>query len=169
MSFIRNSALAVLIGGSLLLAYVPTRAASDNPTPDEISAGIAAFKAAGLGDVFDKVLPLVSEQIQNRLLGQRPDLRAEIPVTVQEVALKLIQRRKELDTSAGRIWAKAFTADELKAINGFFRSPAGVKYLTAGPKAFNDSSAEMKKWSERLADEMYDKTLAAFKAKGIDF
>lgn len=169
MSFIRNSALAVLIGGSLVLAYAPTRAASDNPTPDEISAGIAAFKAAGLGDVFDKVLPLVSEQIQNRLLGQRPDLVEEIPATVQEVALKLIQRRKELDTTAGRIWAKSFTPDELKVITAFFRSPAGAKYLTAGPKAFGDSSAEMKKWSERIADEMYDKTLAAFKAKGIDF
>jgi uncharacterized protein len=169
MSLIRNFAVAVLIGGSLVLAFAPTRAATDNPTQEQITAAIVAFKAAGLGDVFDKVLPLVSEQIQNRLLGQRPDLRTEIPNTVQDVAVKLIPRRKELDAAAGRIWAKAFTAEELQTISAFFRSPAGQKYLTAGPQAFSESSAEMKKWSERLADEMYDKSLAALKAQGIDF
>ena len=169
MSQIRNLAIAALVGGALVWALVPTRAATDNPTPEEISVAIVALKSAGLGNVFDKVLPLVSEQIQNRLLGQRPDLRTEIPVVVNDVALKLIPRRKELDTNAGRIWAKVFTAEELKAISAFFLSSAGQKYLSVGPTAFNDASAEMKKWSERIADEMYDKSLAAFKAKGVEF
>jgi hypothetical protein len=169
MSLNRMLLVAAVLFGSVAVALTATRASTESPTPEEISAGIMVFKAAGLGDTFDKVLPLVSEQIQNRLLQQRPDLRVEVPQTVNEVAIKLIPRRRDLDSAAGRIWAQSFTLDEMKAIAAFYRSPAGQKYLDLGPKAVEDSSIAMQKWSQRLSDEMYDQSLAALKAKGIDF
>jgi hypothetical protein len=169
MSLNRVLVLAAVLAGSLLLAFPVTRAASDDPTPEEVAAGIAAFKAAGLGFTFDKVLPLLSEQIQNRLLQQRPDLRVEVPEAVNEVAIKLIPRRRELDSAAGRIWAQMFTLEELQAITAFYKSTAGQKYLDNGPKAVEDSSNEMRRWSQRVADEMYDQSVADLKAKGIDF
>jgi hypothetical protein len=169
MSLKRLALVAVVLAGAVLFAMPLTRAATDDPTPEEVAAGIAAFKAAGLGDVFDKVLPLLSEQVQNRLVGQRPDLTKQISDTVNDVAVKLIQRRKELDTAAGKIWAKTFTLEELKAITAFYRTPAGQKYLGSGQTAVQDSMNTMRSWSQRVAEEMNEKAHEELKKQGIDF
>jgi hypothetical protein len=165
----RLALVVAVLAGAALFAPPATQAATDDPTQDEIAAGIAAFKAAGLGDVFDKVLPLLSEQIQNRLIQQRPDLTKEIADTVNDVAVKLIPRRRELDTAAGKIWAKTFTVEELKAITTFFRTSAGQKYLGTGQSAVQDSMTTMRSWSQRVADEMNSKAKEELKQKGIDF
>ncbi|MEO8667515.1 MAG: DUF2059 domain-containing protein [Bauldia sp.] len=167
MSLKRTLVLSAVLVGWGLLGLSATRA--DDPTPAAVAAGIAAVKATGLDDTFDKVLPLLSEQIQNRLLQRRPDLRLEIPDAVNAVALKLIPRRRELDSAAGRIWAQAFTPEELQTITAFYNSPAGKKYQEFGPKALEDSGGEMRKWSQRISDEMYDQSIAELKAKGIEF
>jgi len=169
MSLNRFLLIAVVLAGAALFALPATQAANDDPTPEEVSAGIAAFKAAVLGDVYDKVLPLLSEQIQNRLIQQRPDLTKQVSDVVTSVAFKLIARRKELDTAAGKIWAKAFTVEELQAITAFYRSEAGQKYLALGQKAVQDSMTTMRSWSERVADEMNSKSHEELKKQGIDF
>jgi hypothetical protein len=169
MSLTRFLAIAVVIAGSALVTLPATQAANDDPTPQQITAGIAAFKAAGLGDVFDKVLPLLSEQIQNRLIQQRPDLTKEINAVVEGVAFKLIPRRKELDTAAGKIWAKTFTLEELQQITAFFRTEAGQKYLSTGQTAVQDSMTTMRSWSQRVADEMHAASREELKKQGIDF
>lgn len=169
MSLKRILVIAAVVVGSALAGLTVTRAANEDISPDHIKAAIRAFRAAGVGDVYDRVLPILSEQTQNRLIQLRPDLTEQIGVVVNDVAVKLIPRRVELDNQAARIWAQSFTVEELDTITGFFTSEVGKKYRQAGQQATQESMAAMKAWSSRVGDEMNTKAREEFKKQGIDF
>ena len=83
---------------------------------------------------FDNVLPLLSEKVQDEIIRLRPDLYKQITDVVQQEALKLVARRADLDNDVARIWAKAFTEEELNSITAFYKSPAGQKFVDIGPQ-----------------------------------
>jgi hypothetical protein len=169
MSLKRFLVIVAVILGSALAGFTASRAANEDISPDHIQAAIRAFRAAGVGDVYDRVLPILSEQTQNRLIQQRPDLTEQISTVVNDVAVKLIPRRVELDNQAARIWAQNFTIDELNAITAFFDSEVGKKYRGAGQEATQESMAAMMAWSSRIGDEMNTKAREEFKKQGVDF
>jgi hypothetical protein len=169
MSLKRILVVAAIVLGTAVTGYTATRAANEDISPEHISAAIRAFRAAGIGDIFDRVLPILSEQTQNRLIQQRPDLTDQISLVVNDVAVKLIPRRVELDNQAARIWALAFTQEELDQVTAFFSSDVGKKYRAAGQNATQESMAVMKAWSSRISDEMNAKAREEFKKQGVDF
>ena len=99
----------------------------------------------------------------------RPDLYQKISEVVQGVALSLASRRNDLNNDVARVWANAFNEDELKAITAFYRSPAGQKFLQVGPKVAADSVQALKGWSDRVGEELMEKSREALKQEGIEF
>jgi hypothetical protein len=99
----------------------------------------------------------------------RPDLHAQITEIVGAEALKLVNRRPELDTDIARIWAAQFSEEELNAITTFYKSPAGQKFFQIGPKVIADSLSAARAWSDRIREELLATSREALKAQGIEF
>lgn len=158
---------AILGWAAIALAAGPARA--DEITPEHLQAALDAVAASRLGNNYDNVLPAVSESVQNQLIRLRPDLYQKISDVVQQVALTLVARRADLNNDVARIWANTFTEDELKTITTFYRSPAGQKFLENGPKVVADSVNALKGWSDRLTEELMEKSREALKQQGIEF
>jgi hypothetical protein len=158
---------AVLGWAALAIAAGPARA--DEITPSHLQAALDAVVASRLNTTYDTVLPQISESVQSQLIRQRPDLYQKIADVVNEVALSLVSRRADLNNDVARVWANAFTEEELNAITAFYKSPAGQKFLTVSPKVVFDSSNALKGWSERVAEEMMEKSREALKQQGIQF
>ncbi|MBN8996391.1 MAG: DUF2059 domain-containing protein [Rhizobiales bacterium] len=153
------AAVAVLAG--------PARA--DEITPSHLQAALEVITASKLGTTYDAVLPEISASVQSQLIRLRPDLYQQISDTVNDVALALVSRRTDLNNDVARIWANAFTEDELKVISTFYRSPAGQKFLAVSPKVVFDSSNALKGWSQRVSEEMMEKSREALKQQGVEF
>jgi hypothetical protein len=168
MSFKRALFALVIVGGTFA-AQPGAFAAGDEVTPAQIALAAEAIHASQTTNSFDNVLPNLADMTQNRLIQVRPDLHEEISNAVQAAALKLVPRRTDLDRDVARIWAKAFTEDELKAIVAFYKSPAGQKLVTVGPKVAADSMNALKGWSDRVGEELYDKAREELKKQGYDF
>jgi hypothetical protein len=159
---------AFLLGwAAIALAAGPARA--DEITPEHLQAALDAVAASHLASNYDNVLPAVSESVQGQLIRLRPDLYQKISEVVQGVALTLVSRRADLNNDVARIWANAFTEDELKAITAFYQSPAGKKFLDLGPKVAADSVNALKGWSDRLTEELMEKSREALKQQGVEF
>jgi hypothetical protein len=166
--FLKRTLLALAIVGAGL-SVLPTFAATDEVTAAQIALAAEAIKASQTTRSFDNVLPNLADVTQNRLIQVRPDLHEEISNAVQAAALKLVPRRADLDRDVARIWAKAFTNDELKAISAFYSSEAGKKLVELGPKVAADSMNAVKGWSDRVSEELYDKSREELKKQGYDF
>lgn len=149
------------------LVAVPTSSLlAQEISPSHLAAALDVINATTATQSFDTRLPQIANEVTNRLIRARPDLHQEITDTVQAVALKLVVRRRELDQDVARVYAKAFTEDELKTIAAFLNSPAGKKYQTDGPKVFADTLQAVQSWSDRVGGEMLDKTREELKKQG---
>jgi hypothetical protein len=150
-----------------MVAAAPGRA--DDVTPSHLAAALEAVHSAKASKGFDNFLPLLSEKVQDQIIRVRPDLYKQITDVVQQQALKLVARRADLDTDVARIWANAFSEEELKSITAFYKSPAGLKYSDLGPQVFSSQLQAVKAWSDRLGQELLDKSRAELKKQGVEF
>jgi uncharacterized protein len=162
----------IFLGVAALVMTAVVLAASgraDEITPSHMAAALEAVHSAKASKGFDNVLPLISEKVQDQIIRIRPDLYKQITDVVQQEALKLVGRRADLDNDVARIWANAFSEDELKAISAFYKSPAGLKFVNIGPQVVAGSLQAVKGWSDRVGQELLEKSREALKTQGIEF
>ncbi len=166
MIFSRSrTGLAVLA----VVAALAGPAAAQEITQSHLEAAMSAVDSAGASRGFDQVLPALSERIQARLIRMRPDLHQQISQTVEDIALQLVNRRPELDKAVAEVWAKNFTEDELVTIAEFYKSPVGKKFAQIGPQVIQDLLKEVENWSNRVGEELFEKSREALNKQGYEF
>ncbi|MEJ0097076.1 MAG: DUF2059 domain-containing protein [Bauldia sp.] len=116
---------------------------------------------------FDNILPSLATQVEDQLIRTRPDLHDQITTAVEAVALKLATRRAELDDATARVWAKAFTEDELKTIAAFYKTSAGAKFAEVGGTVYSDTMAAVQQWSDRVGSELLEDSRTELKNEGV--
>lgn len=169
MSFAQKFVRTAFVGVALLVGACASQASADEIKPSQLAAAIDAIQAANISQGFDSLLPRLAAQVEDSLIRARPDLHTQITETVEAAALKLADRKNDLNNDIARVWAKAYSEQELKTLAAFFRSPAGQKYLTQGPQLTKDTFAAAKQWSDRVGSELLDKSREALKAQGVTF
>jgi hypothetical protein len=85
------------------------------------------------------------------------------------MAFELAARRAELTNDVARVWAQAFTEQELRAITAFYTSPVGRKLAEVGEPVMTETVGALQAWSDRLATELLDNVLAEFERQNIAF
>lgn len=132
--FGRAAIVAVLF--SSLAAIAPARA--QEPSEDHIKAARDTITALGVTNQFDTILPMIAERLKAGQIQAFPDLQEQISAIVEKAALDLAPRRADLERESATIYAKTFSADELKAISDFYHTEAGKKLLKDGPIAMRE-------------------------------
>ena len=155
------------LAAALMFSAGPMRA--QEISPSHLAAALDVIITTKTAQNFDDVLPALSLQVQDQLIRLRPDLHREITSAVEKVALELAGRRSELNNDIARIWAQAFTEEELVAIAAFYRSPAGIKLADAGASVLSQSVQAAQSWSERLGEELLEKARAELTQQGVTF
>lgn len=167
MTSFRNLAVGGLLG--IALAVGPVLATAQEISPSQLAAALDVVRSAKASRGFDTILPNLAQEAENRLIAQRPDLHKEIIDAVNAAALKLVSRRADLDNDTARVWAKAFTEDELKTIATFYKTPAGQKFAVVGAKVYSDTLDVVNQWQDRLGDELLQQSQNELKTAGITF
>jgi hypothetical protein len=161
-------AIRAAVAGAIAVTLAASPSMAQEITPSHMAAALAAVASTAGAKGFDNVLPNLALSVEQRLTRLRPDLAKQISAAVQATALKLVVRRKDLDTDVARLWAKSFTEPELKQIAAFLSSPVGQKYQEQGPKLIADTYQVVQQWSDRVGSELLDKTKEELKKQGIE-
>lgn len=130
----RVAVFAVLLSGIAMSG--PARA--QEPSEDQIKAARSAITALGVTDQFDRILPMIAERLKVQQIQAFPDLQQQVTDIVDAKALALVQRRADLERESATIYAKTFSAQELKDIAAFYHTDAGKKLLKDGPIAMRE-------------------------------
>ena len=123
-------------------------------TPEHLALAREAFVASKAGRAFDEILPVVADRAKATFIKSNPQMQLGIIDVVDRVALDLVQSRKTLDDGLIRVWARAFTPEDLVGIRDFFNSPAGQKFASEYPKVLQTQLAVSDNWTARLGNEM---------------
>jgi hypothetical protein len=168
MNAIRNLVRTLAVSAAMTV-LTPAGLPAQEITESHLAAGQEASRSTpAIGD-FDRILPFLAEQVQNRLIRTRPDLHKEIAAAVEDAAQKLVPRRADLNNDIARIWARAFTEEELKEINTFFSSPTGEKYKQIAGKTGQEILRAGNSWMERVGEELLEKARADLNKQGFEF
>jgi len=167
MSLIGHVIRLTLAGAISMAVAMPLPALAQEITQSHLNAALAAVGGTGGARGFDNILPNLANSVEQRLLRLRPDSAKQISAAVQATAIKLVVRRKDLDIDVARLWARTFTEQELVVIGTFLKSPAGKKYQELGPKLITDTYQVVQQWSDRVGEELLDKTKEELKKQGI--
>src|SRR6187402_3124649 len=96
MTLISTSFRAVVLAAGLAFGSAGLAQAQE-VTESHLAAALDAIHAAKTSKGFDNLLPLLSQQTQNKLIRIRPDQHQLIAQVVDAQALELVARRKDLD------------------------------------------------------------------------
>ncbi|WP_147177775.1 MULTISPECIES: DUF2059 domain-containing protein [Alphaproteobacteria] len=144
-------ASVTVIAGSLFMGV--TAHAQEVPA-EHVQAARAAIAALGVTDRFDAILPAVSDRLRTQLIQAYPNLEDKISETVDAEALKLAERRGDLEREAALVYAKAFSVEELNAIAAFYSSDAGKKLLKDGPIAMRELMKAADIWTAGISRDL---------------
>ncbi|QKV17655.1 DUF2059 domain-containing protein [Oricola thermophila] len=151
---------------ALTFAAVPLATAQEF-TDTHIAAARSAMDAINATDPYDNILLSAAEQLKARLIANNLDLEGEITQTVDEQALALVARRGDLELEAARIYAAAFTEEELKAISEFYATEAGKKLLQNGPIVAREVANAAAIWRRGIERDLLENVTKALNEAGL--
>jgi hypothetical protein len=133
-----------IIAALLLLSTGVSQA--QNPTPDTLEAARTLVKTLKLTDQYQSLLPGILFSLRFPLTQDRPEIQRDFDALVPTVLETYSKYYTSMVDSAAALYAKEFSADELRAIEAFYRSPAGQKYAA--------QSRELADRSRQIGDDV---------------
>ena len=140
-----------MVAGFALACAVSSAAMAQDISESHFAAARAALSAIKATDVYDNILPAAAESLKARLIANNIDLEAEISQVVDEQ----------------RVYASAFSEDELKAITAFYTTEAGKKLLSTGPIATREIDKAARIWSAGIERDLLENVSKALNEQGL--
>jgi len=159
----RAARLATVV---LALSAAPGAFAQQNPSPAALAEAKELITITGATDLFNPLIAGVIEQAKLLYLQQNPQLAGDLNEIAAKMRSDLQPRFSELTGEVAKLYATHFTAQELKDILVFYKSPSGQKLLKAQPAVIDGSMRFAQNWANKLSDEVVAKMRDELKKKG---
>ena len=122
------------------------------------AASIATAKqvltVTGATTMFQPLIAGVVEQARLLYLQQNPGLGKDLNDVANKMRADLQPRFSELVDEMAKMYADAFTQQELKDILNFYQTPTGKKLLDQQPKLVDASMSFARDWANKLSEEV---------------
>ena len=157
--------IIALIALSLIL---PGRAdAQGAPDPDANAAAKELVVTMGFTDQFKTMLPRMMQVIKPAALSGRPEMEREFDVMSAVIIKAASARVDEITDQMVQVYARHFSADELRQLTTFYRTPVGQKVLQTLPAVSQESMAIGQNWGRTVGAEMQSKVNEELRKRGI--
>jgi uncharacterized protein len=157
--------IAGLVVATLLL-IAPAHAQST--TPDAEAAARELIDTMKLPDQFKAMLPAIIQQLKPAIVQNRADIAHDFDAMMPLVQEKMGARLGELSNAIAAIYANNFTADELRELTAFYKSPAGQKFLQKTPAVAAQTMAAGQKFGQAAAVDAQKQMTDELRSKGHD-
>ncbi|MEI2387065.1 DUF2059 domain-containing protein [Breoghania sp. JC706] len=138
-------------------------------TKEHLAAARAAIEGGNAFRSFDDILPVIADKTRTLFIRTNPSATKVIDEVTNEVALKLANRRPELDRTIMEVWARRFSTEELNEIAAFYQSPVGKKFAKLGPELTALSIGAAKQWGDVISTEMVTRVREELNKRGYQF
>lgn len=174
---VRIIAGAVVLGGLVLTAgggVMAQQAAPGGvptlPPPEPPAATLAAARdvviSSGMSRSFEPMVPDLMRQIVPTITRTHPELQKDLSDTVKELSPEFVKDGEKMTDIAAHIYARRMSEDELKATAAFFKTPAGMKYVSIQPAMLDELVVAMQSWTQELSNIMMNRVRDEMAKKG---
>lgn len=153
---------AVAGSGSLVFAQE-----QNEPTAEAMEQANKLFELTFAGTFLDQLADQVWRPVESELKKNNSSITAEeLKILKDEYLVIQKEQMAEILTEAPRIYARHFTADELKELYEFQSSPLGMKSLQVMPAIMGELMPMIIKHSQSAGPRMMEKLRNKIKERG---
>ena len=153
--------LAIVAG---LAAAAPAYA--QTPPAESMAAAKELITTMNLPAQFKAVMPAILDAMKPVIVQGRPEVEKDYDTIMPVITQELVARVDEISTKIAAIYASNFSADELKALNAFYLTPAGQKMLQKMPSLTAQTMALGGDWGKSVAEDLKTRLIDAMRKKG---
>jgi uncharacterized protein len=147
-----------------LLLAAPARAQS--PNPEAQAAAKELVETMRAVDQMKLIMPMILQQLKPAIAQGRPEVERDYDLALPLVLEAMDGRLGELVGAIATIYAGNFSADELRQVTAFYRTPVGQKFLEKLPAITQQSLAVGQKFGQQLASDLRDRMVEQLRKKG---
>jgi hypothetical protein len=158
-----------LIAAFIALSLIcPGRASAQAaPDPDAIAAAKELVIAMRATEQFKLLVPQMMQAMKQAALSGQPQMEPQFDA-ISAVLLKAASARvDEVSDQMVGVYARHFTADELRQLTAFYHAPVGQKLLQAQPAIAQESFAIGQNLARTIATEMQGQINEELRKRGI--
>jgi|SRR6476646_2087161 hypothetical protein len=149
-----------------LLLFPAGAAEAQTPSPEAMSAARTLVTTLKLPDQYKALLPIILLGIKQALAQDRPEIEQDYNLLMPQMADAYTPYYNSMVDAAAAVYASAFTADELREIEAFYRAPTGQKLLQ-NSHAITEQVAQVgRDGGRKAADDLRARLTEALRQKG---
>jgi hypothetical protein len=160
------AALGIAVTGAMAQAQAPKAEPLKPVSPAALAAAKEILVAKNVSAIYQGAIPGLTQRIKDAMLQSNLNLQKDLDEAAAKVVKDMTGREQEIGEQMAKIYANAFTEQELKDLATFYKSPLGKKTIDAEPDAFNKSRIYMGEWAQKISEEINTKLRAEMKARG---
>ena len=158
---------AAIAAALLALVTLPAPVHAQAADAERLAVAKDLMQVAGVAKQFDEVMPYLTQQLAQSFVAIAPDKAGEIREVFSQLAVKFVDRKGELIDQITALYAEKLTLEDLRAIVAFYKSPAGVRFITAQPDIMRQSMTLGQRWGAQLGREIELEAREELKKRGV--
>lgn len=149
---------------AVLLLTAPARAQS--PSPESTAAARELVNTINLADQFKNLMPMIMKNLKPAIVQGRSEVDRDYDAMVP-VMLEASQARiGELIEAVAIVYSSNFSAEELRAVIAFYKTPVGQKFLQKQPFMMQQTMTVGQKFGQSIAADMQKRMIEELRKKG---
>jgi hypothetical protein len=155
---------AASVLAAVLLLAAPARAQS--PSPDSLSAAKELINTINFPDQFKALMPIMMKNLKPAIVQGRADIDRDYEALMPALIDMAQSRISELSDAAAAIYASNFSAEELRTLIAFYKTPAGQKLLQKQPVIVQQTMAAGQQFGQSVIVDMKKRMIEELRKKG---
>lgn len=166
MRHLMTIATTVLAVVFLSVGAAHSQSPAPAPAPDALAAAKELVEASKTADQFKTLMPLIMQQLKPMVVQNRPAVEKDYDKIAPVMMEMANERVGQFTEAVAVIYATNFTADELRQVTAFFRTPAGEKFREKTGVIAQESMMMGQKFGEQLMQDVQTRIKDELRKRG---
>ena len=153
------------LAACLVLALM-SAAPAPAQSPDAVAAAKDLMAVMHSADNFKAIMPQLMAALKPAIVQGRPDVEKDYDALVPALLGAMNSQLDEMIDKIAGIYARKFSAAELKEVANFYRGPTGQKFVQQLPGIMQESMTIGQQFGQQLAGDLQKRMIEELRKKG---
>lgn len=149
---------------AVLLWTAAARAQSSSP--ESTAAAKELIDTINLANQFKNLMPVIMQNLKPAIVQGRSNVDRDYDAMVPAMLEAFQARIGELTDALAIIYSSNFSAEELRTVTAFYKTPAGQKFLQKQPVLVQQTMTAGQKFGQSVAADMQKRMIEELRKKG---
>jgi hypothetical protein len=149
-----------------LLAAGAAGAQSQAPSPEAMTAARELIFTMRTADNLKTIMPAIMSSLKPAIVQNRPQVERDYDALVPLLLQGMDARLNEMIDQVAALYARTFTAEELREVVAFYRGPTGQKFVQRLPLVTQESMLIGQRFAQSIGTEIRDRMVEELRKRG---